>query len=419
MGDDGGDAGRAPKSRRRIAWRKGADVDQELWPAEAFGGVSDEQFWDDLAADKPLATIARTAQPDSAARRRPNAGPLPDLYPRDDRTAMHPVQSGTQPSAVTAQLPPVPAQLPPVAAQLPPVPAPAYPAATQASSIATQPARAAHQPAESRGRSRGDSGGFPASGIGASGVGPDEDPLTSPKYSLRPKARSHQSSRGPDFTREQYEAATTQETQTFSLAEAQAATGGYPGGVPPFRQFDQPARGNGPARSDSPRSDPLAPDGYRTYRSGSGDGQGTAPYAAHQYPQQTRTGPTQAVHTANTPPYGEMYGYGNPVGRDSQVSDPRRMNDGRANDGRANDGRANDGRANDGRANDGRANDGRANDGRANDGQSPRRAGGDASRDSRPAYPPADGYRGPHDPREHDPREHRRHDHDHRGNGRR
>ena len=52
---------------------------------EAFGGVRDEQFWDDLAADKPLATTARTAQPGTAAgaarlqgRR---SGRLPDLPP--------------------------------------------------------------------------------------------------------------------------------------------------------------------------------------------------------------------------------------------------------------------------------------------------------------------------------------------------
>ena len=75
------DAAQASRSRRRVAWRKGSDVDEELWPAEAFGGVSDEQFWDDLAADKPLATTARTAQPDTAARRaaaglRPAAGPV-------------------------------------------------------------------------------------------------------------------------------------------------------------------------------------------------------------------------------------------------------------------------------------------------------------------------------------------------------
>jgi hypothetical protein len=200
--------------RRRMAWRKGADVDEELWPAEAFGGVSDEQFWDDLAADKPLATTARTAQPDGGARmRRPNAGPLPELRPGDSRTEMRPIQAATQPSP-----------------------------------NATQPVRAA----------------YPAAALGGAGLGPDDDPLTSPAYSLRPKARSHQSSRRSDLTREQYEAATSQDTQTFSLAETQAATGGYPGGVPPFRQFDQPARGNGLGRSDSLRPDPLAPNGYRT-----------------------------------------------------------------------------------------------------------------------------------------------------------
>jgi len=32
-----------------------------MWPTEAFGGLSDDQFWDDLASDKPLTTTARTA----------------------------------------------------------------------------------------------------------------------------------------------------------------------------------------------------------------------------------------------------------------------------------------------------------------------------------------------------------------------
>src|ERR1700722_9563679 len=81
------DAARTTRSRRRVGWRKGSEVDEELWPVEGFGGVSDEQFWDDLASDKPLATTARAAQPETAARRRPpNAGPLPDLYAADSRS---------------------------------------------------------------------------------------------------------------------------------------------------------------------------------------------------------------------------------------------------------------------------------------------------------------------------------------------
>ena len=96
-----GDPAATSRSRRRVGWRKGSDVDEELWPVEAFGGVSDEQFWDDLATDKPLATTARTAQsatartaqPDTAAKRRPpTTGPGTHPQPRlgpDDRTAIH------------------------------------------------------------------------------------------------------------------------------------------------------------------------------------------------------------------------------------------------------------------------------------------------------------------------------------------
>ena len=64
------DAFRDDKPRRRVGFRKGADVDEELWPADSFGGVSDEQFWDDLASDKPLTTTARTAQQEAGPRSR-------------------------------------------------------------------------------------------------------------------------------------------------------------------------------------------------------------------------------------------------------------------------------------------------------------------------------------------------------------
>src|SRR6266700_3730174 len=75
-------AAETAKSRRRVGFRKGADVDEELWPTEAFGGVSDEQFWDDLASDKPLTTTARTAQQEPGPRKRPlDAAPVPDRQP--------------------------------------------------------------------------------------------------------------------------------------------------------------------------------------------------------------------------------------------------------------------------------------------------------------------------------------------------
>jgi hypothetical protein len=367
------DADATAKSRRRVGWRKGSDVDEELWPVEAFGGVSDEQFWDDLAADKPLATTARTAPPDSAARRRPNVGPLPDLRPADDRSrgdgrrgaaegpgthpqsrlgpddraAMQLVQAGPHPSA------PAPAGTQP------------YPAATRPSPVATQPARAAQQPAESRGRSR-------------ARIGADEDPLTSPAYCLRPRGsvdgRGYASSRrSGDRTREQYRSVTGQETQAFSLADVQAAAGGYPDGVPPFRQFDQASYGssggssasdgsatNGRSRPDPLRPDPLRADPLRSDPLRVGDGHGGAvPHAGHPYPQQPYGERAQPM---NTPPYGERYGYGAPGG------DPRRANGGWS------------------------------------PGQPAGNGAGDGSWGSRPAYPPVNGYRGAHEPRGYDRR---------------
>jgi hypothetical protein len=70
-------SGDPAKSRRRMSFHKG--VDEELWPTETFGGVSDEQFWDDLAADKPLTTTARAAQQDPGTGKRPlGTGPATD-----------------------------------------------------------------------------------------------------------------------------------------------------------------------------------------------------------------------------------------------------------------------------------------------------------------------------------------------------
>src|SRR3984885_2229415 len=145
--DDTDDAAKTTRSRRRVGWRKGSEVDEELWPVEGFGGVSDEQFWDDLASDKPLATTARTAQPETSARRRPpNAGPLPDLYPADSRSredgrramtegaGTHP-QPRLGPDDRTAIQPAAQAGgTAPLATQ-------PYPTATQPSPTATQPVR--------------------------------------------------------------------------------------------------------------------------------------------------------------------------------------------------------------------------------------------------------------------------------------
>ena len=387
------EAAKTTRSRRRVGWRKGSDVDEELWPAESFGGVSDEQFWDDLAADKPLATTARTAQPETTARRRPpNSGPLPDLHPvesrsrddsrratgagthpqprlgPDDRTAIQPaVQAAAQPGATA----PLATQPYPTATQTSPIttqPDRATPSVRVTQSVrATQPVRAAQPPAGSRGRSR------PA-------ISADEDPLTSPAYSLRAKGSVDGRSRLPDRGREQYNAAVGQDTQAFSLADTQAASGGYPDRVPPFRQVDRPAHsanGRGrpdgyrpdavrsdPLRTDPLRTDPLRSDHPRPDPLRSGDGYGAT--GAYPYPPPQPYG--QPTSSASTPPYGERYGYGAPASQPNPAGDPRRPNGG----------------------------------------QSPGQAGangaGDGSWGSRPGYPPVNGHRGPYDPRSYDRR---------------
>jgi hypothetical protein len=335
------DAAREPRSRRRVGWRKGTDVDEEMWPVEAFGGVSDEQFWDDMASDKPLATTARTAQPETVAKRRPpNAGPLPDLYPRDGRARGDGAGTNPQPrlapddrTAIQPAVPPVQAGLPssatgPVATQ--PYPAAMQPspnatqptraatqparAATQPTRAATQPARAAQQPAESRGRSH-------------AAISPDEDPLTSPAYSLRRKG--------------------SVDGRSYPSSGA-----GYSDSVPAYRPSDRPSH----STNGGGRSDPLRSDGYRTDPQRPGGGYGsTAPY-----PQQPYGEPSPSM---NTPPYGETYGYGNPAGPPGQ-GDPRRASGGWS--------------------------------------AAPNGAD-DGGRGSRPAYPPVNGHRG-YDPRGYDRR---------------
>jgi hypothetical protein len=163
-----------------VAWRKGTDIDQELWPIEVFGGVSDEQFWDDLAADKPLATTARTAQADSGPSTQQARAYPATRSPAADRTAVQLAVRSVQPAARPS----------PTATRT-------YPARTQSSTTATQAVRAAYERTESRGRRSATVGG----------PGSYEDPLTSPAYSLRPKGavggRSCRSSNGSrELTRE-------------------------------------------------------------------------------------------------------------------------------------------------------------------------------------------------------------------------
>ena len=62
------------------------DDDDDDWPSTEWDKLSDEQYWAELSADKPLATTARSAQPSTA----PPAKPSP---------AAKPARSGAQPAA--------------------------------------------------------------------------------------------------------------------------------------------------------------------------------------------------------------------------------------------------------------------------------------------------------------------------------
>ena len=278
----------APVPRRRVGFRKGADVDEELWPAESFGGVSDEQFWDDLASDKPLTTTARTAQQDSGTRNRPfeavpplagvsSAGARSAGVPSAGRPPVAGPPAATQPvQSMTAQVSGATQPVRTAAGTSQLMSAPSRPVK------GSQPVSAAAQPAETRGRRR-------------ASRSDEEDPLTSAAFSLRSSGPvdGRSSRRSQDTTREQYDAAVTQETQTFTAAETEAASSGYPGGVPPFRQSGSPA-------DRSPSS-----------------------YSGTSYGD-----PSSVTQAMNTPPHGENYGYGSggSPAQPAQPDDPRRHN---------------------------------------------------------------------------------------------
>jgi hypothetical protein len=347
------------RSKRRSGWRKRGDIDEELWPTETFGGVSDEQFWDDMASDKPLATTARTAQPDSGSRRRPpDAVPLAGLGdtkvagdrrgrgsdsgrgsdqgrvgaagpqyqtgpqqaqpgPQPYRTGPRPVQAGPehQTGPQQAQTGPQPYQTGPQQTQTGsqryqagPQP---YQTGPQPYQTGPQPTQTGPQPTYASVGDRTETRRRPM----------EEDPLTSAAFSLRTSGpvdgRSYQASRrSRDMSREQYEAAVSQDTQTFTLADSQAAAGGYPGGAPPVRQFDSLAGGSTPSYGGGRPGGSDRGDGYRS------------PAPPHSGSADT---------SVSTPPYGQNYG-GDGYGYGDPAQDARRSASqaSRASDGEAN-----------------------------------------------------------------------------------
>ena len=225
-------AAREAKPRRRKGFRKGADLDEELWPAESFGGVSDEQFWDDLASDKPLASTARTAQQEAPSRKRlsgsaPGAGlitgpagaPAPGLDtgpatgpqavqapagdrkrdergPGGGRRGRYPApRTGSDPTAERTAIQPSYAATQPVQAMKPPLPGATQPARVATSNSqpmnatsrpgTTQPREAVTPPRGTAAQPRG-AGTQPTETRRRRPSNAEEDPLTSAAFSLRP-----------------------------------------------------------------------------------------------------------------------------------------------------------------------------------------------------------------------------------------
>jgi hypothetical protein len=333
----GADASKDARQRRRVGFRKGADIDEEMWPAESFGGVSDEQFWDDMASDKPLTRTARTAQQEAgpknrlvdtgtatnpqgnralggdrnggdrnggdrngsdrngsdrngsdrgrasrgagAGRRAAGSGPYPGPRtgpdPAAERTAIQPAYAATQP--VKSMTAPVPGAPPPF--QNAPQPA----KNTMPPPGAAKPGRAAAGtgpvgavgPAGPVGQPRGASAPPAETGRRRRPNNAEEDPLTSTAFSLR--------QRGPVDGRSSFRSRDQQEAPRGQNARGQNDSAGGPG------------RG------------PASPYGH------------TAPYPPAGTSYDDASSATQMM---STPPYGENYGSGS----EGQADHPRRQN---------------------------------------------------------------------------------------------
>ncbi|HXL93962.1 MAG TPA: hypothetical protein VN969_33935 [Streptosporangiaceae bacterium] len=298
-----------------MGWLKRADRDAEMWPEETFGGVSDEQFWDDMSSDKPLATTARTAQPpEGEPRRRPAPAegrlaappaksapvkpvPVKAAAPSGQATTQafpvsaiplgagaltgpQPVRGGTQPIRTGAQ--PVHTGPQPVLTGPPQLirtgPQPVLPPRPVAAPLTAPPAAPLAAPAQ------------PARGRHSTG----EDPLTSDAFSVRSStdSRSYRSARqSSGLSRDQYEAALAQETQTFSLNDPPS------GGYPAQQQYEAP-RGRRHADERSSGSYPVQPPARPAETGGySRDGY-ASPASQYSYGQ-----------PAPAPPYGDSFDY--------------------------------------------------------------------------------------------------------------
>ncbi len=321
-------ADREAKPRRRKGFRKGADLDEELWPAESFGGVSDEQFWDDLASDKPLATTARTAQQEPPSRNRlsgpapgaglitgPAADPAPGLdtgaatgpqavqapagdrkrdergpgggrrgrYPAPraasdptaERTAIQPSHPATQP--VQGMKPPLPGATQPVrvaASSSQPMSAASRPGATQPREAVTPPRGTAAQPRGTAAQPRG-AGTQPTETRRRRPSSAEEDPLTSAAFSLRPSGPvdGRSSLRARNGSADRYDTGTSPYPHSTSSYGDPSSSATQTMSTPPYGQ----SYGYGNGSPAAPAGEPRRRNGNGGHARPEGPGDGTRP----------------------------------------------------------------------------------------------------------------------------------------------
>ena len=82
----------APASGKSRSRQRGKRDDDDDWPSSEWDKLSDEQYWAELSADKPLATMARPSRPasDAAAKTPANGSAKAKPAARDSRPARPP-----------------------------------------------------------------------------------------------------------------------------------------------------------------------------------------------------------------------------------------------------------------------------------------------------------------------------------------
>ena len=285
------------KSRSRQSRNKRGDDDD--WPSSEWDKLSDEQYWAEMSADKPLATMARTAQPAAAT-----AAPAPSSPSLAKPSPARP--AAAKPSRPAASPPPPTAKPSPDRESVAPRrrerhqepaeallargrPRPAAPAA------APQPfsAREAGEPSLAMLTSMAST---PAARRSEPAPQPrDDDPLTSPSFSRQ--ATPAQDSRS-------YRSAGRDRQRPGRTGESPA--GGYPSGDYPSGDYPSGDYPSGDYPSGDYASGPYANgSGARGYQPG--DDERTSPQAAYPAagPDEQRPAPRPTLPRA---PAGNPYG---------------------------------------------------------------------------------------------------------------